>query len=195
MGALPPEDVREAPAPRNVYIRREVERRTYGYTEGCLGCLAACLKRPAVSHSTICRARITRCMQEDPAGAQRLAEAAARGAPAAPAEELPPAEEGDAGGAAPAEAAAEAARIVPSGVVRPRADDEDDEPPARRRRGATSEDLSELVEAAANDLNGVGLAAGSLDTLAASTADIVELFGPGTVTGPASTMGLVAGGA
>jgi hypothetical protein len=56
----------EPGAPRRVYIRRGVELRKYGFTEGCPGCVVAqAVTMPAQNHSEQCRNRIGEAMKRD----------------------------------------------------------------------------------------------------------------------------------
>ena len=51
---------------RNIKIRRNVELRNYGYTDGCAGCVAAHLEADPRPHSAACRARIeSEILQDD----------------------------------------------------------------------------------------------------------------------------------
>ncbi len=74
--------------PRRIYIRREVELKKYGFTDGCRGCEAAALNLIPVAHSHECRTRIESAMAADDVAKERLeANRAAResaGAPAPP---------------------------------------------------------------------------------------------------------------
>jgi hypothetical protein len=63
---LPPRVSAVPGAPRRVYIRRGVELRKYGFTEGCFGCVSAQAgTMPAQSHSEQCRNRIGEAMKRD----------------------------------------------------------------------------------------------------------------------------------
>ena len=65
---LPPRLPREREAevaPRRVYIRRNVELRKYGFTQGCRGCMAAETGHAPENHSEACRGRIESAMEAD----------------------------------------------------------------------------------------------------------------------------------
>ena len=65
---LPPRLPREREAevaPRRVYIRRNVELRKYGFTQGCRGCMAAETGNAPENHSEACRRRIESAMEAD----------------------------------------------------------------------------------------------------------------------------------
>ena len=65
---LPPRLPREREAevaPRRVYIRRNVELRKYGFTQGCRGCMAAETGYAPENHSEACRRRIESAMEAD----------------------------------------------------------------------------------------------------------------------------------
>ena len=66
--------VGDPPAPKRVYIRKEVELQRYGYTENCQGCLNAALGYRSGVHSEACRARIEAAMMQDTVagGAERV---------------------------------------------------------------------------------------------------------------------------
>ena len=84
----PPPDVTTLPArpqaERRVYIRKDVEIRRYGLTDGCPGCIAIATKSPPQPHNTACRTRIEGEMAKDPDFKQRLQEARKRRANAEP---------------------------------------------------------------------------------------------------------------
>ena len=44
--------------PRRVYIRRGIELKRFGYTEGCLGCAAVEIEFKRAGHDEGCRKRI-----------------------------------------------------------------------------------------------------------------------------------------
>jgi hypothetical protein len=70
---LPPPPEPAEQRPRRVYIRRDVELRRHGMTDGCPGCLAASQgQKKAEVHTDACRARIEECMRRDAEGAARL---------------------------------------------------------------------------------------------------------------------------
>ena len=52
-------------AARRVYIRRNVELRKYGFTQGCRGCMAAETGNAPENHSEACRRRIESAMEAD----------------------------------------------------------------------------------------------------------------------------------
>ena len=65
---LPPRLLREweaEVAPRRVYIRRNVELRKFGFTQGCRGCVAAETGHTPENHSEACRRRIESAMEAD----------------------------------------------------------------------------------------------------------------------------------
>ena len=74
-GTLPPEAAPAVPEARDVYLRRGIELKKYGYTENCPGCKAAREGRTARTHSNACRDRIKRAMENDPSMAGRITEA------------------------------------------------------------------------------------------------------------------------
>ncbi|CAK0820942.1 unnamed protein product [Prorocentrum cordatum] len=62
----PPPRAGGDPLPRRVYIRKEIELKRYGFTEGCLGCQAAQRgEKIARNHSEECRGRIQRAMEAE----------------------------------------------------------------------------------------------------------------------------------
>ena len=65
-------------AERRVYIRKDVEIRRYGLTDGCPGCIAIATKSPPQPHNTACRTGIEGEMAKDPDFKQRLQEARKR---------------------------------------------------------------------------------------------------------------------
>lgn len=82
---LPVEDLlpvgpREPVVDKAVYIRRDVELKEYGLTEGCAGCAVAKFGNRAVAHSQRCRDRIETAMAEDEAGKARIDDTMARNA-------------------------------------------------------------------------------------------------------------------
>ena len=60
---LPKEPSTRASSRHHVHIRREVELKKFGMTDGCPGCLAAQLGVTAARHSDACRARIEEAMR------------------------------------------------------------------------------------------------------------------------------------
>jgi hypothetical protein len=62
---LPPPVRKPEGVPRRLYIRREVELRRYGYTDGCEGCIAAACGNVPVPHTLACRTRIEKEMEKD----------------------------------------------------------------------------------------------------------------------------------
>ena len=65
---LPPRLPKEREAEsvlRRVYIRRNVELRQYGFTQGCSGCTAAETGRAPENHSETCRQRVESAMEAD----------------------------------------------------------------------------------------------------------------------------------
>jgi len=58
--------------PRGVYIRRDVELKQYGYTDGCDGCDAAKHGLSHRQHSRACKKRISEQMAKTQEGQQRL---------------------------------------------------------------------------------------------------------------------------
>ena len=76
---LPPQlDGESGGAPRQVYIRRNVELLQHGFTEGCAGCLATRANEKAVARNEVCRRHIVRAMASEEKGADRIRAAAGR---------------------------------------------------------------------------------------------------------------------
>ena len=81
---LPPKPSEEqARKPRQLYIRKHVELKAYGYTVGCAGCDAVREDAPqSRPHTDACRARIVEAMEADGgASRRRVAEAFVRTLP------------------------------------------------------------------------------------------------------------------
>ena len=57
---------------KRVWIRRNVELRQYGFTDGCPGCEAAAKGAQTIGHSDVCRERIEAKMLEDETSAARV---------------------------------------------------------------------------------------------------------------------------
>ena len=58
---------------RRVYIRRGIELQRFGYTDGCLGCVAAAGALEPAGHSNACRKRVEAAMLKVDVGSHELA--------------------------------------------------------------------------------------------------------------------------
>lgn len=77
-------------APRRVYIRRNIELKNYGYTEGCVGCEAVSAETKPIGHTEACRLRIEAAMLQDAAERIEVARTrCAKGRPVAGGERSP----------------------------------------------------------------------------------------------------------